>query len=268
MTLEVNKINVANPVKFMQWTLDKHYLKQLEDQSVSVIPTVYYKRGSSLDLSSEFDKNGQYVVKPCVSAGGVGLFHIQSIEDALHYQTEFNQQINDGAYMLQDFIPEIRTHGEWSFVFLGGAYSHAVHKIPGDKSILVQPGNGGSISFSDVPNEQLIQFAKNTYANILTTFEQATSTRILPPLLYLRIDIIERESGPVLVECEGAEPELFFRAHPASVIKFCQTVESFFQTKNDINPQPLLRDIFPRPTISKGENSNNHLEEKNARVFF
>ena len=91
-----------------------NYLKKLENQAVFVIPTDYYEPGSALNLSDTFDIKDQFVVKPCVSAGGVGLFHIQNKSDAEANQDNFNQQIKDCAYMLQDFIPEIRTKGEWS----------------------------------------------------------------------------------------------------------------------------------------------------------
>ena len=40
------------------------------------------------------------------------------------------------------------------------------------------------------------------------------------PPLYLRIDVIESGDGPLLSECEGVEPELFFRACPGSEQRF------------------------------------------------
>jgi hypothetical protein len=44
--------------------------------------------------------------------------------------------------------------------------------------------------------------------------------------LYLRIDIIETAAGALLSECEGVEPELFFRARPESVALFASFIES------------------------------------------
>jgi hypothetical protein len=39
-------------------------------------------------------------------------------------------------------------------------------------------------------------------------------------LLYLRIDIIEIAAGALLSECEGVEPELFFRTRNGSATRF------------------------------------------------
>ena len=44
--------------------------------------------------------------------------------------------------------------------------------------------------------------------------------------LYLRIDLIETPTGGLLSECEGVEPELFFRAHSESVIRFAKFLEN------------------------------------------
>ena len=43
--------------------------------------------------------------------------------------------------------------------------------------------------------------------------------------LYLRIDVIETVTGGLLSECEGVEPELFFRARPGSVASFAKLIE-------------------------------------------
>ena len=41
----------------------------------------------------------------------------------------------------------------------------------------------------------------------------------------MRIDVIETANGPVLVECEGVEPELFFRAQAGSEALFREAIE-------------------------------------------
>ena len=45
-----------------------------------------------------------------------------------------------------------------------------------------------------------------------------------PPPLYLRIDILQTADGPRVSECEGVEPELFFRARPGSEHRFRELV--------------------------------------------
>ncbi len=44
--------------------------------------------------------------------------------------------------------------------------------------------------------------------------------------LHLRIDVIETVTGGLVSECEGVEPELFFRARPGSAARFAELIES------------------------------------------
>ena len=43
--------------------------------------------------------------------------------------------------------------------------------------------------------------------------------------LYLRIDITETAAGALLSECEGVEPELFFRARLVSAARFAEMIK-------------------------------------------
>jgi hypothetical protein len=52
----------------------------------------------------------------------------------------------------------------------------------------------------------------------------AVTTRGEQPPLYLRIDILQTADGPRVSECEGVDPELFFRARPGSEQRFRELV--------------------------------------------
>lgn len=227
MSLEQTGIRVANPAKFMQWMLDKHYLRDLSEEGIAVISTQYYEKKSYLNLLEQFAKQGQFIVKPCVSAAGMGLYHIKSVEDAMRYQKEIDARMQTSSYMLQDFISEITLNGEWSLIFLGGKYSHSIHKMPGQNSILVHAERGGSLSFSNQPGQSIIDFANHAYNKVFAAFKKVMKNDWDNSLvLYLRLDVIETNSGPVLIECEGVEPELFFRAQPKSETVFCKGIAS------------------------------------------
>ena len=51
----------------------------------------------------------------------------------------------------------------------------------------------------------------------------------------------------MLVECEGAEPELFFRANKDAVFKFCNALELHMPKQQ--KTKTLLSDLFPGPTV-------------------
>jgi len=42
---------------------------------------------------------------------------------------------------------------------------------------------------------------------------------------FQRIDVIETAGGAILSECEGIEPELFFRARPGSAARFAELID-------------------------------------------
>lgn len=217
---------VANPPALMRWLLDKHYLHEIANHGVQVIPTQYFEAGSKLNLATIFAAHGPIVLKQCISAGGTGLFFIDSEQSARTHQDEFNKLMQSNAYMLQPFIPEITTHGEWSLIFFGGHYSHSILKKPRENSILIHADHGGSLHFPVTPSSAVIDFSHHVHQQIIPAFKHASGlTCESSQLLYMRVDVIETENGPVLIECEGVEPELFFRAQHGSEVTFRQVIE-------------------------------------------
>jgi hypothetical protein len=59
----------------------------------------------------------------------------------------------------------------------------------------------------------------------LPGFARQCKTPVPFPPLYLRIDVIESATGPMISECEGVEPELFFRACSGSEQRFRELLE-------------------------------------------
>lgn len=205
--------------------LDKHYLRDLAQLGASTIPTQYIEKNSSISLKKIFLEKGSFIAKPCISAAGFGLYHITTLEEADQYQLEIEQKIKTDAYMIQDFIPEIKTKGEWSLIYFNGKYSHAIQKKPANHSIFVHAERGGTLSFLKA-SEDIIQFGNKMHKALQPAFALATRQKCDKNfILYLRIDIIETRNGPLLIECEGVEPELFFRARKGSEIDFCDAIE-------------------------------------------
>lgn len=224
--LDAYNIPIANPAALMNWLLDKHYLQDFAALGSRIIPTVYHNAGSNLNLVEIFNSQGAFVLKPCVSAGGVDLYLIDNPTAATQYQEVVNQKMRLADYMLQPLIPEITTRGEWSVIFLGGKYSHAILKKPAVNSILVHAERGGSLHVTESPSSVVKDFANEVYLQLLPALLRATGISLASSsVLYLRVDIIETTEGPVLVECEGVEPELFFRAKPGSEALFREALE-------------------------------------------
>ena len=111
------------------------------------------------------------------------------------------------------FLPEIATEGEWSLIFLGGVFSHAVLKRPAADGFLVQREHGGTSVPADPP-PRLVDDA----ALALGAAPGRT--------LYARVDGVRRGDRLVLLELELLEPDLFFRFGPAAPERFAEVLLS------------------------------------------
>lgn len=218
--LSKNNIKVFNDVDIANWLLDKHYLKDFFAVGMPIVPTEYYEKNAHCDLTAIYNKKGSFVVKPAISAAGKGLKFISSLNDAKKFQSQVNAEIDNSCLMVQDYIPEIKTNGEWSLIFFGGEYSHSVKKMPSQYSILVQAEKGGKLILEE-PNKKIIDFAKNVISNIEKAY-LISHDNIYNNILYIRVDIIESKYGPLLSELEGVEPELFFRFNKFSIDLFAK----------------------------------------------
>lgn len=220
--LESHGVVVANPVALMMWNLDKHYLRDLEQQGVWVTPTVYLPSKEKVDLVEMVGRWGEIVVKPCVGAGGRDSFRLQSVSEARMLMasglgrcpTPFDKLREGRDFMAQPFLKDVLTAGEWSLVFLNSEYTHGVLKLPGSGLWQVQDELGGSTQ-SVSPPDKVIDAATRVYQAITPAF-RAASGRSCPPPLYARVDIIVSKGTPFVGEVELVEPELFFLSRSAS----------------------------------------------------
>lgn len=223
-------VKVFNPIKAMLWNLDKHYLMDMKDVGIPVVTTDIVEPNEDADLATYIRKyGGAIVVKPCVSAAAKDTFLLHDEIRAEQFQSQFELVRKDRSFMIQPFLKEIRTSGEWSLVFLGGKYSHAVLKKPGDGNFLVQAEHGGSLQFGE-PSHDIIAIAKEAFVRLPAAFQKKYPAEKLDPLLYVRIDIIPTAEGLFVSEIEAVEPELFFRAKQGCEQTFCDHIIEAIKT--------------------------------------
>lgn len=221
--LAATGVVVENEVPVMLWLIDKRYLLDFAAVGVPIVPTQWIPIGESLDLENAAERHGAVVVKPAVSAAGAGLEFLPDRQAARAFQPEFAKRCERGPQLIQPFLPEIQTNGEWSLVYFGGEYSHGVHKLPATGQIMVHAERGGSLRFAEPP-AAVRDAGDRAIAAVPRAFAHREGRMCRMPL-YLRIDIIETAGGGRLSECEGVEPELFFRARPGSAARFTDFIE-------------------------------------------
>ncbi|WP_162926221.1 ATP-grasp domain-containing protein [Chryseobacterium aurantiacum] len=188
-------VKVLNPVEIIKWNSDKHYLKDIAEKGLPVIPAEYLEKDSIFDTHF-FDlfNTDKLVVKPCISAGAQNTVTV-SKSNFDERSSEINQLLKEQDYMVQPFVEEIKT-GEWSFLFFNGKYSHCSLKTPKQGDFRVQHYHGGSISYP-TPEPLHIEQA----GAYLKSLSQST--------LYARVDGVLINNSFYLMELELIEPYLF-----------------------------------------------------------
>jgi glutathione synthase/RimK-type ligase-like ATP-grasp enzyme len=193
--LEQLAVPVQNSPCLVRWNADKRYLRQLEEAGASIPPTVWIEDREEVSVHEILAARGweSAVVKPTVSASAHNLRRVFKSEPVVRLK---------GPAMVQEFVPEI-LGGEWSLVFFGGQYSHAVIKRPAPGDFRVQGEFGGDVLLAEAAVETIEDVSK-LFAG-------------LPDQpLYARVDGVECKSGFVLMELELIEPVLFLGIAAAS----------------------------------------------------
>jgi len=113
--------------------------------------------------------------------------------------------------LVQPFVEEVRSRGEWALVFIEGELTHAVLKRPGPGEFRVQGHLGGSAEAAAAP------------PGVAAVARRALAALPAPPL-YARIDAVEAAAGPLVMEAEVNEPGLFFNHAPAAAGRFAEAL--------------------------------------------
>ncbi len=209
-----------NPVKLIQWNLDKHYLIDLKGKGIPVVPTVFLRPLTRTTLLDELKQAGwekDAVLKPSISASARHTYHLKTNNIANH-ESVFQRLLKSESLMIQPFIENIVKKGEISLVMIDGKYSHAVLKRPRSGDFRVQSDHGGS-SEDYHPDAIAIEIAERT-----------VEACIMKPL-YARVDLVWNDDDELLLsEVELIEPELFLRYNENSAAMLADAIHNYVKT--------------------------------------
>lgn len=212
--LERAGVPVWNPPALLRWNSHKGYLRDLAPRGVSTVPTRWLVRGARVDLARLLRDAGwrDAVVKPAVSASAHGTWRT-SVDTARADQPRLDELLGAGDVMAQPFVREVQDRGEWSVLFFGGRYSHAVLKRPAENDYRVQWEFGGS-AVTMAPPPRLLGDAG------------AVMAAVAGDALYARVDGVERDGRLVLMELELIEPHLFLGWDPGAAGRLAAAVRA------------------------------------------
>jgi glutathione synthase/RimK-type ligase-like ATP-grasp enzyme len=189
-----------NPPAVARDNVDKIYLQTLEAAGIAIPRTRWVDRVDNDTLDRTLWEEGwdRAVLKPRIAATAYGTFLIA--RGAALSDDDLAPARASGA-LLQEVVPEVAGLGETSIVYAGGAFSHAVQKRAKDGEFRVQQDFGGRVEPAS-PSAALLSFAATVMTHVPDT------------CLYARVDVVESSRGPLLMELELIEPELYFLIVP------------------------------------------------------
>jgi glutathione synthase/RimK-type ligase-like ATP-grasp enzyme len=210
--LEFSGRVVMNSPRIARENIDKIYLRRLSDVGIPMPRTRWIDRPDSAAISRVLTEErwDAAVLKPRIGATAHGLSLVASGIDVS--DADLGPARQTGA-LVQEFVPEIRTRGEVSLVFLDGCdFSHAVSKYARDGDFRVQSDFGGRV-IETTPSDDVLALARMV---MLTVPDEC---------VFARVDIVEADRGPLLMELELIEPELYFTVVPDSASRTAAMID-------------------------------------------
>ncbi len=181
---------LLNPIATVRWNSHKSYLRDLGAEGVALIATLWLEDANA-EAAAAFDRldTDDVVFKRQVGASADGQHRIRRGQPI---------PVMSEPMMAQPFLRAIQSEGEFSFIFIDGAFSHALVKRAADGDYRIQSEYGGR-EIAIAPSSEDIATA--TRALLATPGETP---------LYARVDMLRGEAGDLLLmELELVEPFLY-----------------------------------------------------------
>ncbi len=214
--IEASSALLENKLDLVEWNIDKRYLRDLEEQGITIVPSLWEERfdnGTYRDAFKRLSSN-EIIVKPTISAGAEDTFRIPK-DRAGEYTSQLQTTFADRPYIVQPFMPDIIREGEFSLFYFGDTYSHTVLKTPKKDDFRVQEEHGGVLKLVEAEPE--MRQISRKILDLLT-----------PQPLYARIDLVRHGNDDfALMELELIEPSLYFNMDPQSPERFAKVFDEW-----------------------------------------
>lgn len=185
---------MINPEALVRWNCQKTYLRELAEKGIATPETYFFRSCEEFANKEPRLSHSEYVLKPVISASAHRTARV-----AASYVATAVRDFAETEFMVQEFLPEIAA-GEWSLIFIGDEYMHAVKKVPASGEFRSQRDFGAKQEAGTPPESAIAQGKR-----ILRLLSE--------PAAYARIDFVMRADTPLLIELELIEPELFLANH-------------------------------------------------------
>lgn len=210
---------LANSLAMVRWNIDKRYLAELQQWGVATVPTTFVDElGGREQLWRCFEafETQDLILKPTIGASAHDTFRLRRADMARQWPRPA-RVLARRPLMVQPFMPSILEEGEYSLIYLQGAFSHAILKRPAPGDFRAQEEHGGRITAVEPP------------AALLAAGQQALEALPETPL-YARADLV-RDGKTVfrIMELELIEPSLYLRMDPAAPSRFADALQTLLE---------------------------------------
>lgn len=209
----LKKINYSthleNDLELMKWNMNKRYLFDLEKKGVKIVETLWENNFDPQNALGYFEQlqTDEIIIKPNISASADNTFRLNR-DSLILLSHQLEDIFKEREFMVQPFIKNIISEGEYSLFFFNGKLSHSVRKIPKEHDFRVQEEHGGDIQPIIAP-EKVIEAAENVIQKLST----------IP--LYLRVDLVRTYNDQfALMELELIEPSLYLNKDAKAPLRF------------------------------------------------
>lgn len=214
--IEKSKARLENHIELVRWNISKTYLRDLEDQDIEIVPSLWPDSFQPEYFADYFKalNTEEVVVKPVISAGADNTYRLRK-ENIGYHLNDLTGSFNNRPFLVQPFMPGIVKEGEFSVFFFGDTYSHTILKTPKTEDFRVQEEHGGRLKRVE-PEDKLLSVSRKTLQHID------------PAPLYSRIDYVRTSSNTfALMELELIEPSLYFNMDPDSPKRFAKVFDEW-----------------------------------------
>lgn len=194
--IDASKAQLENCLSIVEWNLSKLYLRELEQNGIGIVPTIWDEKTINETCFKQWSahfKTDEIIIKPIISATAEFTYRLKE------FLPELAEIFANKPFMVQPFMPNIVSEGEFSLFYFGGNYSHAILKTPKQHDFRVQEEHGGIIT-AVKPSEKLLDVGRKVFEFIK------------PTPLYARVDFVRDSADDFCVmELELIEPALYLR---------------------------------------------------------
>ncbi len=217
-TIEASTAVMFNPLSMVRWNIEKTYLRDVEARGDDIVPSIFPDNISASEVDSWFAQHGsdRIVIKPTIGGNAVDAFVLERPVGEEMVDTLARTFAGRG-FVVQPFIRQIQTEGEYSLFFMNGEYSHATVKIPKSGDFRVQEEHGAELH-TITPPDDLLEVGHNVFSHIE------------PLPVYGRGDWVRDDKGRwLLMELELIEPSLYLRCDSGAPARFARAFDQRFQ---------------------------------------